>query len=837
MASSFGGTVKLTGESEYIKALKNINSNLRVVSSELKLASTEFVNNGSKLSDLKAKNDALNKKLQEEQNIVKTCTNAIKDFTLQQTENQKTIDKIKSSLNNEQQTLEKLKNSTTATSSEIAKQEKVVADLSNELEKAKNSYDANNKKIDDYKIKMNNAKSECSDLSKKIQDNNSILKKSESSFNDNTKSIKNFAKEEENAGKSAITLGDLIKGNLISEGIISGIKGLVNTLKSVGTAILDVGKQALTSYADYEQLVGGVETLFKDNASVVENYANNAYKNAGLSANEYMETVTSFSASLLQSLGNDTSKSADYADRAIVDMADNANKMGTSMDMIQNAYQGFAKQNYTMLDNLKLGYGGTKSEMERLISDANKVKEANGEMANLSISSFADVTEAIHIIQTEMGITGTTAKEANETISGSISSTKSAWENLLTGLANGNADLGGLMKNLVDGISTTAENIMPVVEQVANSIVEMLPEVLTNITKNLPKFLESGSKILTNLINGITRNMPLIMNSVIQIITAFANTILQNLPTILEAGIQMIISLVEGIAQQAPTLIPQIMDTLITMVETFLDNIDLIVDAGIQLIMGLSQGLMDAIPRLVDKIPEIIDKLVMAITDNLPKILAMGIEIQVKLIAGIIQAIPKFWEATPKVIGSLVNGLLNFCHKLVEAGGTLLGKLVEGLKNGLNSIKDVGKNLVEGLWNGINDAKDWVLDKIKSFGDSILDGIKEIFGIASPSKVFRDEIGVNLAKGIGVGFQKEMKDVNNTIQDALPTDIDLATNVNVSKTGSILSSNDSNVPNYNQQPPKVENNTYNFYSPKDSPSEYARQIRNKKQYLELVGAT
>ena len=493
MASSFGGTVKLTGESQYVKALRNINSNLKAVSSELKLTSTEFTNNGQKIGDLRTKNDALNKKLQEEQNIVKTCAEAIKNFTEQQTKNKNEIDKLKNSLSSEQQTLEKMKNSTTATSSEISKQEKVVADLEKELSKAESSYDSNNRKINNYKVKMNTAKSECSDLSKKIQDNNSVLDKAGKSFDNDAKSVKDFAKEEENASKNTLTLGDLIKGNLISEGIIAGIKGLASAMKSVGSAMLDVGKQAVSSYADYEQLVGGVETLFKDSASVVENYANNAYKSAGLSANEYMDTVTSFSASLLQSLNNDTGKSAEYADRAIIDMADNANKMGTSMDMIQSAYQGFAKQNYTMLDNLKLGYGGTKTEMERLISDANKVKRANGEMANLSIDSFADVTEAIHIIQTEMGITGTTAKEANETISGSLASTQSAWKNLLTGLANGNADLSGLMKNLVDGVMTTANNILPVVQKVADSIVEMLPEVLNNIITYLPKFLETGS--------------------------------------------------------------------------------------------------------------------------------------------------------------------------------------------------------------------------------------------------------------------------------------------------------------------------------------------------------
>lgn len=829
-SSSFGGTVKLSGESEYIKALRNISSNLKVVSSELKLATTEFTNNGQKVGDLRAKNEVLNQKLKEEQSIIKTCSNAIKDFTDQQTKNKNEIDKLRNSLDSEKQALDKMKNSTTATSSEISKQEKIVADLSKELAKSETTYDANNRKINDYKAKMSEAQSSCSNLSKEINDNNTILSKAKDNMKDNAKSVKEFSTEEDNAGQSTLKLGDLIKANLISEGIVAGIKGLAGKIKELGKAMIDVGKSALNSYADYEQLVGGVETLFKDSSSVVENYANNAYKNAGLFANEYMETVTSFSASLLQSLNNDTGKSAEYANGAIVDMADNANKMGTSMDMIQNAYQGFAKQNYTMLDNLKLGYGGTKTEMERLIADANKVKQANGEMANLSINSFADVTEAIHIIQTEMGITGTTAKEANETISGSLASTQSAWKNLLTGLANGNADLKGLMKNLVDGVMTSAKNILPVVEQVADSIVEMIPEVLNEIINYLPKFLETGSNILSNLITGLTNNMPLIVNAVMQIITMLTTTIIQNLPQILQMGIQLIVSLVQGIAQQLPTLIPQMINAVVSMVDTLLDNIDLIIDAGIQLILGLADGLINALPDLIDKIPVIIDKLINAIVENLPKLIEAGITLIIKLAEGLIKAIPQLVSKIPKIIGSLINGFISYYAKLGELGKNLLGKVKDGLISGLGAIKDVGVNLVKGLWNGINDTVGWILDKIKGFGKSVMDGIKKIFGIASPSKVFRDEIGKNLALGIGVGFETEMKKVNNTIQDALPTDLDVKSKVNLSSNSNLAKDK-----NKNNIPSKTENNTYNFYNVKDTPSEYARSMRKERMYLEMVG--
>ena len=355
MAGSFGGVVKLTGESEYMTALRNMTSNLKALGSEMKLVSADFTNNGQKVKDLKNQNDILSKKLQEEQNVVKTCSAAIKDFTKQQSDNKSEIDKLKTALETEKQALDKVKNSTSSSSSEITKHENTIRQLENELNKAQTAYDANNRKINEYTIKMNNAQTECSNLNKKIQDNDTILNKAGNSTKNLEKSVKDFADEEEKAGKSTLSLGDLIKGNLISEGIMAGIRGLGSAMKAVGSALIEVGKSAIQSYADYEQLVGGVDTLFGDSSKTIQDYANNAYKSAGLSANQYMETVTSFSASLLQSLGGDTAKSAEYADRAITDMSDNANKMGTDMSMIQNAYQGFAKQNYTMLDNLKLG--------------------------------------------------------------------------------------------------------------------------------------------------------------------------------------------------------------------------------------------------------------------------------------------------------------------------------------------------------------------------------------------------------------------------------------------------------------------------------------------------
>lgn len=831
MANSFGGTVKLTGESEYTKALKTITSNLTVMASEMKLVSSEFNQNDKSIQAITSRNNVLKKEIDECTKKVNTYESALKDFNKQQEDNSNTINKLSSELANEKAKLEEMKNSTTASTREIQDQEKKVAELSTQLASSEAQYDKNKLTINKYEKELNLAKAEVNNLTSELEENKSQLnnsksaytnltetidkqksklselkeqyasavleqgkssnqakelkgeiktlsteiKNNESRLKESTSAIEKFSSSEEEAGQSTLKLGDLIKGNLISEGIIAGIKGLANVMKSVASSVVNLGKEAIKNYADYEQLVGGVETLFKDSANVVEGYASNAYKTAGLSANEYMETVTSFSASLLQSLNGDTAKSAEVADMAITDMSDNANKMGTSMSMIQSAYQGFAKQNYTMLDNLKLGYGGTKTEMERLLADATKISGIKYDISNLN-----DVYQAIHVIQGELGITGTTSKEASTTISGSLNSMKSAWSNLITGVADDNANFGDLINNFVDSVMTMADNIVPRIEIALDGIVNLILGMADTL---LPKILDMGVNLIQNLVSGISENIGSLMSTVNQIITTILNALIQMLPQILQTGIQVIVSLITGIAQSLPTLIPQIVSAVLLMVETLLDNLDLIIDAGIQLIIGLADGLIQALPQLIEKIPVIIDKLIQAITNNLPKIIEMGITLVVKLAVGLVQAIPQLISAIPKIITSLVTGIANYYSQMVSKGKELLGKIKDGIVDGISKIPEIGKNLVQGLWNGINNAKDWVLDKIKGFGKAVLNGIKSFFGIHSPSTVFKDQIGSNLALGIGEGFADEMDNVSGMMENAIPTDFDVGLNTNINGSG------------------------------------------------------
>lgn len=706
MASSFGGTVKLQGESEYRKAIKDITSNLRLMSSELKLTNTQFSSGDKSLKQTKESYENTNKAVQE--------------------------------------------------------QKEKISELRIALTQAEKEYGSNNEKVKTFKTQLNNAENQ--------------LRQMEDATDKSTKELKEMKNEMQETGNGAIKLGDLIKSNLISEGIISGFKGLVGVVKSVGSALLNAGKSAIDSYANYEQLIGGVETLFKDSSGIVENYANNAYKTAGLSANDYMETVTSFSASLLQSLKNDTSKSAEVADMAITDMADNANKMGTDMSMIQSAYQGFAKQNYTMLDNLKLGYGGTKSEMERLLKDAQKISGVKYNISNLS-----DVYNAIHVIQGELGITGTTAKEASTTIQGSVASMKSAWGNLLTGIADENADWNTLVNNFVDSVKTAADNILPRVEETFDGISLLITDCLGMLLNNI---VPMGIELIQNLIDGMVSQFPDILASINNAIGVITKGIVKMLPQIIQLGLQIILSLVQGIAESLPTLIPQIVDTVLLIVDTLLDNIDLIIDAGIQLLIGLADGLIEALPDLIDRIPEIIDKIIMAISNNLPKIIEAGVELIVKLSWGIVKSIPNLVAAIPKVFTSLFLGIANYYSQLIQRGVEIIKKIKDGLVSGIKNMPEIGKNLVKGIWNGIKDTTVWILDKIKGFGKSVLNGIKSIFGIHSPSTVFRDEIGTNLAKGIGIGFENEMENVNGTIQKSLPTDLEFSSNLDLKNNSS-----------------------------------------------------
>ena len=441
----------------------------------------------------------------------------------------------------------------------------------------------------------------------------------------------------------------------LGNGLKTAAKIGTAAVAAAGTAIVAIGKQAIEQYAEYEQLVGGVETLFKQSSDTVMGYAENAYKTAGLSANEYMSTVTSFSASLLQSLGGDTEAAAKYADMAITDMSDNANKMGTSMEMIQNAYQGFAKQNYTMLDNLKLGYGGTKEEMQRLLEDAEKISGIE-----YDISSYADIVDAIHVVQTEMGITGTTAKEASTTIQGSLSSMKSAWQNLLTGVADDNANFDVLVSNFVDSLVVTGENIIPRI----NTVIQGLTQLITQASETI---------------------IPMVVE-----------TLLKNLPSIVSAGMDLVMALVNGILDNMDVLIDSAIEIIDVVVDKLIENLPKLIDGGVRLIIALAGGLIKAIPKLVSKIPEIIGAIVKGFKSGRNRILDVGKNIVQGVWEGTKSAAAWIRDKVTNFFGGIVDGVKDFLgiHSPSKVFAGIGGFMAEGLGEGFdNEFSDIKKNI------------------------------------------------------------------------------------------------------------------------------------------------
>ena len=515
---------------------------------------------------------------------------------------------------------------------------------------------------------------------------------------------------------------------------------------AVGAAVVKIGKDAVKSFADYEQLVGGVETLFKNSADQVQKYADQAYKTAGLSANQYMSTVTSFSASLLQGLGGDTKKAAEYGNRAVIDMADNANKMGTDIGRIQDAYQGFAKQNYTMLDNLKLGYGGTKTEMERLLKDAEKLTGKK-----FDVSNFADITEAIHIIQENMGITGTTALEAEKTISGSVNSMKASWQNLLTSIAGGGIDMNDALEQFIMSVTTVVDNVLPVIKR-----------ALPNIVDALASIFDSLMAILPDLILDL---LPVITKTIVQL----TSIIISRLPMVL-------ISLLEGLTQvvdQLAAAIPQLIEVLVKTLTnpTTLQNI---LKAGITLFMALVKAIPQLIVALAEAIPTIVDNIVEFLTN--PENLMMIITAAVEVFMAIVEAVPKILPPLVKAIGSLMiavpRTILTFVGRVGSAMGGVIQAAINKIGSFVVSIGQAAKNLMKGLWEGILKAKDTVVKKIKEVCQGALNAVKSFFGIKSPSRVMA-QMGNYLMEGFeegiadaGSGVVAEAERVNAAVADA-----------------------------------------------------------------------
>lgn len=539
-----------------------------------------------------------------------------------------------------------------------------------------------------------------------------------------------------NAGKSAgVKFSSIFKKTLV----IAGIG------KALTASIMEGAK--------LEQSLGGIETIYKDSADEMVKYANEAYKTAGLSANSYMEQATSFGASLLQATGGDSKKAAEAANQAIIDMADNANKMGTPLENIQNAYQGFAKNNYTMLDNLKLGYGGTKEEMERLLQDATKLTGVKYDINNLK-----DVYDAVHVIQEQIGITGTTSLEASQTVSGSFASMKSSFSNFMGALAL-NENLMPSLLALVNTAKTFLfENLVPMVWNVIKSIgqliIEGTPMLITSVSnlisnmiigiqERLPEFIEFGLEIINKIIAGIVEYTSKLIDEVLNLITSVVTKIYENLPQFLQKGKEIITSILNGLIEYAPKIIGNISDLIINLVKLLAQNLPQFLTKGIQILSSLGSGLIQMMPDIISKIFTLIRNMLNKFIEKLPEFLKSGMELIVKLGVGIVKAIPGLLAKIPGIVSSVLKSF---------------GKIVSG-------IFGVGRDIIFGLWEGIASVGDWIISKISGFVDSILGGIKSFFGIHSPSRVMANEVGKYLPQGLAVGIENNLRPVSKAMDE------------------------------------------------------------------------
>ena len=487
----------------------------------------------------------------------------------------------------------------------------------------------------------------------------------------------------------------------IKSGASKVAKGFAVVGAAAATAFTAISTAAVNSYAEYEQLAGGVETLFKDSSNKLMGYADQAYKTAGMSANEYMSTVTSFSASLLQSLEGDTEKAADYANQAVIDMSDNANKMGTSMEMIQYAYQGFAKQNYTMLDNLKLGYGGTKGEMERLLADAEKISGIK-----YDISSFADVTQAIHVIQTELGITGTTALEASSTIQGSFASMKGAWQNLLTGMADENQNFDVLLENFINSIGTVMQNLLPRISVVLGGVLKLVEGLLPQIPPLIQQLLPMLIDGTMTLVQGLVSVLPDLITTITDSLPDLITTIVQMLPTLIPLLINGVVQLILGVISAIDLIIQPIIgvlpDLIISIIDALVQNLPAIIQGLILLTMSIVEAMPQIIQALVDALPTIIEMILTALLENLPLIIG-GL---VQVVAGIVIAIPQIFAS---MIEAIVNVFVGIWNSLKDVFGQLGTWIYDNVVAPILSFFD---SIWEGIKSGVKAAINFVIEII-----------------------------------------------------------------------------------------------------------------------------
>ena len=708
--SSFGGTVKLTGESDYRKALSEISSNLKVLNSEMKTVTSQYDKNDKSVENLSSQNEVLNKK--------------------------------------------------------IAEQENKVSILKEALAKSAEETGENSEKTKKWQTELNNAQAELNTLNRKVDENTNAMKEFEQGTKEEADAVEDFGKEAEKSGEKALSLGDIIKANLISDLIKSGLSALADGFKAIGSAMGDCLSGG-AAYADNLITLSAQTGLSTD---TLEKY--NAVAEL---ADVSMETFTGSLAKTTKAMGEAQKGSTKYVEayeQLGVSVTDANGNLRDSEDVYWetvDALKGI--ENETERDALAMELFGKKAQDLNTIIDMGSegFKELEQTAVDMGAVLGGEGLAALGALDDQMQIFSSTTGATKNILA-------SAFAPAMSGTLEGVNALGGAFNGLVaavisgEGVDQAFYMVSEGLTDLIVGIEEALPQVMTVvgdlfnmlidlIAEYLPWMIEEGATMLSSLLGGISQNLGSIFPVILSVVQTLVATIMENLPMIIEMGITMLTSLIDGIANMLPELIPMAIDCVLTIVETLLDNIDLVIDAAINIVLALADGLLEALPDLVDKIPVIIDKLVTAIFNNFPKILEAGVELTIQLAVGLVQAIPQLVSKLPTIIAKIVKGLLEAIPQLIKAGGDLLAGLFQGMLNPTT------------IWNSV-----------KSLFNGIIGGIKELFGIHSPSTVFKDEVGKNLALGLGEGFENTMSDVTDEMASAIPTefDADISTNMNMS---------------------------------------------------------
>ena len=622
-------------------------------------------------------------------------------------------------------------------------------------------------------------------------------------------------------------IGDGIKNKLGA-----AAKAGVAAVAAVGTATAAIGKTALDAYSNYEQLVGGIDTLFKASSGKMQQYAANAYQTAGVSANRYMEISTSFAAALISSLGGNTAAAADMANTAITDMSDNANKMGTSLETVQEAYMSLSRGNYEMLDSLKLGYGGTKAELNRLLSDAEEFSAAQGKVRDFSVDSYSDIVEAIHIVQDEMGITGTTAEEAATTIEGSVNMAKAAWDNWLAGLGSEDADMGGLTDQLVGSVATAGENIIPRVGQIMttlgqtvadyapdvglhlrNALISVLPEAVQGpmrdafagvdkvvgklesvFNDNLKPAAGAADSVFSAIGSGVKTFgdavNDLVLPAIDQLSPAFndffgaiqtAQPLLEFIANII--GVVLAAAISTGIKLFAA--ITEVVAFVITGFEQLYENISGFVTGVVQFFTVDLPNAIDALVQWFAQLPDniatflsnVITSVVTWVTDMATNAVDAGSQF-ISGIAEFLSALPgKVTSWLTDVISAVVGWVSLFARKATAAATQFASNLIDGLASIPRQVTSIGANIIQGLVKGVTGAAGKLIDAVKGAVGDAIEGAKNLLGIHSPSRVFR-EIGQYTMQGAALGVDDDAdllsKSTDNAMRGMISTAQDIA---------------------------------------------------------------